>query len=191
MKEMRIPVDGSEERAHPLAATPTAIVAFLRTNRKLPSRYKPGTRELHKERLKQFPVLPDLRESTNSDYGVRRRSRAWRTTNKTPFWRRAPGTRWRIAALPPTIGKAEQRRLLQSGPAQVPNSKTAGDDHFPAGADASAIVHGRTVDKGRLVRLDAVGDRRPDRSRAGLDPKVRIRRQARSAPASPRRATRK
>lgn len=60
MKEARIPVDGSEERAHPLASAPEAVVAFLRANRKLPSRYKPGSKELQKDRLKQFPVLPDL-----------------------------------------------------------------------------------------------------------------------------------
>jgi hypothetical protein len=59
MKETRIPVDGSEERAQPLATTPSAVVAFLRNNRKLPSRYKPGSKELQ-PRLKQFPVLPDL-----------------------------------------------------------------------------------------------------------------------------------
>jgi hypothetical protein len=61
IKETRIAVDGSEERAHPLASTPEAVVAFLRANRKLPSRYRTGTKELQKERLKQFPVLPDLR----------------------------------------------------------------------------------------------------------------------------------
>jgi hypothetical protein len=61
LKETRIPVDGSEERAHPLATTPEAVITFLRNNRKLPSRYRPGTRDL-KERLKQFPVMPDLRD---------------------------------------------------------------------------------------------------------------------------------
>jgi hypothetical protein len=59
MKETRILGDGSEERAQTLARSPEAVVAFLRNNRKLPSRYKPGTRELN-DRLKQFPVLPDL-----------------------------------------------------------------------------------------------------------------------------------
>jgi len=62
MKETRIPGDGSEDK-QVLAATPAQVVAFLRNNRKLPSRYKPGTRELDKEhRVKQFPVLPDMRE---------------------------------------------------------------------------------------------------------------------------------
>jgi len=58
MKETRI-LDGSEERAQTLARTPDAVVAFLRANRKLPSRYKPGSAQLN-DRLKQFPVLPDL-----------------------------------------------------------------------------------------------------------------------------------
>jgi hypothetical protein len=59
MKETRIPLDGSEEKARPLASSPEAVVAFLEANRKVPSRYKPGTRELN-DRLKQFPVFPDL-----------------------------------------------------------------------------------------------------------------------------------
>jgi hypothetical protein len=60
MKETRIPGDGAEDK-QVLAATPAQVVAFLRNNRKLPSRYKPGTRELDKEnRTNQFPVLPDL-----------------------------------------------------------------------------------------------------------------------------------
>jgi hypothetical protein len=59
LKETRVPVDGSIDRAHPLASSPDAVVAFLRANRKLPSRYKTGTRDLN-DRLKQFPVLPDL-----------------------------------------------------------------------------------------------------------------------------------
>jgi hypothetical protein len=59
MKETRIPVDGSEERARPLSTSPEAVVTFLKNNRKLPSRYKPGSRELN-DRLKQFPVLPDF-----------------------------------------------------------------------------------------------------------------------------------
>src|SRR5262245_303865 len=59
MKETRIPVDGSEERARPLATSPESVVTFLKNNRKLPSRYKPGTRDLN-DRLKQFPVLPDF-----------------------------------------------------------------------------------------------------------------------------------
>ncbi len=61
LKEMRIAIDGSEERARPLATKPEEVIAFLKTNRKLPSRYRPGTREMYKDRLKQFPVLPDLR----------------------------------------------------------------------------------------------------------------------------------
>lgn len=62
LKETRIPVDGSEEKAQVLAGSPEQVVAFLRNNRKVPSRYKPGTKELEKDRrLKQFPVLPDLR----------------------------------------------------------------------------------------------------------------------------------
>jgi len=59
MKETRILGDGSEERAQVLARNPEAVVVFLKNNRKLPSRYKTGTRELN-DRLKQFPVLPDL-----------------------------------------------------------------------------------------------------------------------------------
>jgi hypothetical protein len=59
MKETRIPVDGSEERARPLATSPEGVLAFLRNNRKVPTRYKPGTKELN-DRLKQFPVLPEL-----------------------------------------------------------------------------------------------------------------------------------
>ncbi|HKA05855.1 MAG TPA: hypothetical protein VKD71_01275, partial [Gemmataceae bacterium] len=50
---------GSEERAQVLARTPEAVVTFLKNNRKLPSRYKIGTRDLN-NRLKQFPVLPDV-----------------------------------------------------------------------------------------------------------------------------------
>jgi hypothetical protein len=60
MKETRIPGDGSEDK-QVLAATPSQVVAFLRNNRKLPSRYKPGSHDLEKEnRIKQFPVLPDF-----------------------------------------------------------------------------------------------------------------------------------
>ncbi|MBO0700999.1 MAG: hypothetical protein J2P46_21570, partial [Zavarzinella sp.] len=59
MKETRIPMDGSEEHARPLASNPEAVVAFLKNNRKVPTRYKPGTHDLN-ERLKQFPVLPDF-----------------------------------------------------------------------------------------------------------------------------------
>jgi hypothetical protein len=59
LKEVRITSDGSADRAHPLASSPEAVVAFLRNNRKVPSRYKPATRDLN-DRLKQFPVLPDL-----------------------------------------------------------------------------------------------------------------------------------
>lgn len=76
MKEVRIPVDGSEERAHPLASSPSAVVTFLRSNRKVPSRYRPGTKELYKDRLKQFPVLPHFApeetyiSSRELDYGV-------------------------------------------------------------------------------------------------------------------------
>jgi hypothetical protein len=92
IKETRIAVDGSEERAHPLASTPEAVVAFLRANRKLPSRYRPGTKELYKERLKQFPVLPDLRgqpytteeldfesELADHDQDAYQAARAWYT----------------------------------------------------------------------------------------------------------------
>jgi len=61
MKETRISSDGSDERSQPLASSPSAVVSFLRANRKLPSRYKTATKELHRDRLKQFPVLPDLR----------------------------------------------------------------------------------------------------------------------------------
>ena len=67
MKETRIPGSGADE-AQVLAATPSQLVAFLRNNRKLPSRYKPGTRELDKDRrTKQFPVLPDLRGHPDLD----------------------------------------------------------------------------------------------------------------------------
>lgn len=60
MKETRIPGDGTDDR-QVLAATPSQVVAFLRNNRKIPSRYKPGTKELEQDRrTKQFPVLPDL-----------------------------------------------------------------------------------------------------------------------------------
>ena len=59
LKEVRVPVDGNDKNARPLATTPDAVVAFLKTNRKLPSRYKAGTRDLN-DRLAQFPVLPDL-----------------------------------------------------------------------------------------------------------------------------------
>ena len=59
LKEARIVPDGQESDARPLALTPEAVVAFLKVNRKLPSRYKPGTKEL-KDRLDQFPVLPDM-----------------------------------------------------------------------------------------------------------------------------------
>src|SRR4051794_32980211 len=61
LKEARIPGDRSEER-QVLAATPGEVIAFLRNNRKVPSRYQAGTKTLEKDRrLKQFPVLPDLR----------------------------------------------------------------------------------------------------------------------------------
>jgi len=59
LKESRIMVDGSDERAVVLARTPDQVITFLRNNRKLPSRYKPGTKELA-DRRKQFPVLPEL-----------------------------------------------------------------------------------------------------------------------------------
>ena len=63
LKEARIPLDGNEEKAQTLASSPSEVVAFLRANRKVPSRYKPGTKELEKDRrLKQFPVLPDLHD---------------------------------------------------------------------------------------------------------------------------------
>jgi hypothetical protein len=59
MKETRV-ADGSDEtRAQPLAQNPAQVIAFLRNNKKLPSRYKLGTRDLEDRRLKQFPVLPD------------------------------------------------------------------------------------------------------------------------------------
>jgi hypothetical protein len=62
LKETRIPGDGSDDK-QVLAATPAQVIAFLRNNRKLPTRYKPGTKELEKDRrLKQFPVFPDLRD---------------------------------------------------------------------------------------------------------------------------------
>ncbi len=61
LKETRISSDGSDERSQPLASSPAAVVSFLRMNRKIPSRYRPATRELHRDRLKQFPVLPDIR----------------------------------------------------------------------------------------------------------------------------------
>jgi hypothetical protein len=67
MKETRIQ-DGSEDRAQPLATTPAQVISFLRNNRKVPSRYKPGTHDLEKDRrLKQFPVLPDLHEYPDLD----------------------------------------------------------------------------------------------------------------------------
>jgi hypothetical protein len=63
LKEARIPLDGSEERAQVLAGTPADLIAFLRNNRRVPTRYRAGTKELDKDhRLKQFPVFPDLRE---------------------------------------------------------------------------------------------------------------------------------
>src|SRR3954470_6574839 len=59
LKEPRIPDAGEDRQV--LAATPGEVLAFLRNNRKLPSRYQPGTKALEKDRrLKQFPVLPDL-----------------------------------------------------------------------------------------------------------------------------------
>jgi hypothetical protein len=59
LKEVRVPVDGNDKNARPLASTPDAVVAFLKTNWKVPSRYKKGTKDLN-DRLAQFPVLPDL-----------------------------------------------------------------------------------------------------------------------------------
>ena len=114
IKEMRIPVDGSEERAHPLAATPTAIVAFLRTNRKVPSRYKPGTRELHKERLKQFPVLPDLRNqripTTELDVEAELADH-----EQDAFLASPPGTRWRTPLCRrPRKGRATTAPTIQT-----------------------------------------------------------------------------
>ena len=61
LKTIRVSPDGSEERARPLVDRPEGVIAFLRTNKKLPSRYKDNTKEL-KDRLDQFPVLPDLRD---------------------------------------------------------------------------------------------------------------------------------
>ncbi len=61
LKTTRVSPDGSEERARPLVDRPEGVIAFLRNNRKLPSRYKAGTKEMY-DRLKQFPVLPDLRD---------------------------------------------------------------------------------------------------------------------------------
>jgi hypothetical protein len=60
MKEARISGDGTSDK-QVLAATPGQVISFLRNNRKIPSRYKPGSKELEKDnRLRQFPVLPDL-----------------------------------------------------------------------------------------------------------------------------------
>ena len=60
-RRARHPGGTASEERQVLAATPGEVMAFLRNNRKLPSRYKPGDRELEKDRrLKQFPVLPDL-----------------------------------------------------------------------------------------------------------------------------------
>ncbi|HVK09186.1 MAG TPA: hypothetical protein VM597_10455 [Gemmataceae bacterium] len=59
LKEVRVPVDGNEKSARPLAPSPDAVVAFLKTNWKIPSRYKRGTKDLN-DRLAQFPVLADL-----------------------------------------------------------------------------------------------------------------------------------
>lgn len=61
LKTIRVSPDGSEQRARPLVSRPEGIIAFLRTNKKLPSRYKPGTKELN-DRLRQFPVLPELQD---------------------------------------------------------------------------------------------------------------------------------
>lgn len=62
LKTIRVSPDGSEERARPLVDRPEGIVSFLRNNKTIPSRYKKGTREIN-DRLKQFPVLPDLRDN--------------------------------------------------------------------------------------------------------------------------------
>lgn len=62
LKETRIATSGDDTNPRPLASSRDEVVSFLRNNRKLPSRYPPGTRELAKDRLKQFPVLPDLRD---------------------------------------------------------------------------------------------------------------------------------
>ncbi|HEX3149855.1 MAG TPA: hypothetical protein VHR66_17395 [Gemmataceae bacterium] len=61
LKEARIPLDGSDEKAQTLASSPSEVIAFLRANRRLPSRYKAGSTDLEERRLKQFPVFPDLR----------------------------------------------------------------------------------------------------------------------------------
>lgn len=67
MKETRILVDGSEEKARSLAYSPNDVITFLRNNRKLPTRYRANTRELL-DRLQQFPVLPDMTgEPTESE----------------------------------------------------------------------------------------------------------------------------
>src|SRR3954453_14111134 len=48
LKEARIPLDGSEERAQVLAGPPADVIAFLRNNRRVPTRYRAGTKELDK-----------------------------------------------------------------------------------------------------------------------------------------------
>lgn len=59
LKEVRVPIDGNEDRARPLADSPEAVVAFLRNNRKVPTRFKQGSKELN-DRMLQFPVFPEL-----------------------------------------------------------------------------------------------------------------------------------
>ena len=84
MKETRILQDGSEERAQSLARTPDAVVAFLRANRKLPSRYKPGSAQLN-DRLKQFG-RGTPRNGAGVDYKVE-----W-ADHEQMHTRRPPGT---------------------------------------------------------------------------------------------------
>jgi hypothetical protein len=56
-------IDKGGESYRTLISTPRDLVLFLKNNEKVPTRYKPGTKEL-KDRLLQFPVIPDLTNSS-------------------------------------------------------------------------------------------------------------------------------
>ncbi len=72
LKEVRVPNEAGEDKARPLTSSPEGVVAFLKSNRKLPSRYKPGTRDLN-DRLAQFPVLPEHTDGMDSELNHRER----------------------------------------------------------------------------------------------------------------------
>lgn len=77
LKEVRVFPGAVEEGGQPLVSEPLGVVNFLRANRRVPSRYEPGTRRLHKDREQQFPIFPDLIAPEPSGQQVTTPELAW------------------------------------------------------------------------------------------------------------------